>query len=196
MKRILLLLVVAVISISANAQFGAMRFVGPSTFGVAALNAWQDNENDVVIFQMTSFTEADITMPEMNYTAMGVTIPSFTIHGLKFESDAETRNAVFADQTYTSSVTVDGEEKAITGSSFVAEYNHSAKTFVIETTFSYGKMPFPVTFKINAVYEASDGIDDVVRSYKTPIFDLQGRCITAPKTGQIYIQNGRKYIAM
>src|SRR3712207_3455276 len=138
MKKTIILLAMAVISLSSMAQMGAMQFGGPSRFGVAAMNAWQDNQYDVITFQMTGNGEADITLPAMTYNAMHLTIPSFTIHKLKFNFDAESHNAVFADQTFSETVSIDGIEKAYTGISFTATYNHTERTFTLNTTFKYG----------------------------------------------------------
>jgi len=178
MKKIFTLVLLAVCALSAMAQPDAMKFAGPSTFGVAAMNAWQENESDTIVFVMNSTSEADITLPAMTYNAMGVTIPSITIHGLQFSFDYATMNASFADQTFTETILVDDVEKTITGTSFVAEYNHESKTFDLTTTMNYGSMPFPVTYSINAVYlsdttTAIDSMSDEAGGHTT--FDLMGR---------------------
>ena len=115
MKKVLLTILTIVFSVSAmRAQsHGVMKFAGPSTFGVAAMDAWQDNENDTILFQMNSTSDADITIPVMYYKAMNLTIPSFIIHGAQFSMDYTTRNATFAEQTFEETVVVDGEEKQI-----------------------------------------------------------------------------------
>ena len=56
MKTIILTITLSMCSFMlANAQsHGVMKFAGPSTFGVAAMDAWQDNECDTILFQMNS----------------------------------------------------------------------------------------------------------------------------------------------
>jgi hypothetical protein len=183
-----------------NAQsHGAMKFAGPSTFGVAAMDAWQDNESDTILFLMNSASDADITIPAMYYKAMQLTIPSFTIHGAQFSMDYTTRNATFDEQTFEETVVVDGEEKQITGTSFSAFYNHAEKVFELQMVISYGRMPFPVTYSIKAAYVSPEtGIYDV-RSQKEDVrgdnsYDLNGSRINAIPSGKIIIQGGKKIL--
>lgn len=199
MKKFFTLLVFAVISTTAFAQPpSAMKFAGPSTFGVASLNAWQDNETDTIVFKMNSIVDADITLPNMTYNAMGVTIPSFTIHGAKFTYEVSTGNSVFADQTYTETAVVNGETKTYNGTSFTGTYYSATKTFVINTTLLYGNMMFPVTYKINAAYVVPTGIEEVVSAQNDNddvIFDTTGKKVNKPVKGQVYISKGKKFIA-
>lgn len=199
MKKFFTLLVFAVISTTTFAQPpSAMKFAGPSTFGVASLNAWQDNETDTIVFKMNSITDADITLPNMTYTAMGVTIPSFTIHGAKFTYEVSTGNSVFAAQTYTETAVVNGETKTYNGTSFTGTYYSATKTFVINTTLLYGKMMFPVTYKINAAYVVPTGIEEVISAQgenDDVIFDTTGKKVNNPVKGQVYISKGKKFIA-
>ena len=156
MKRILSLFAGAVLCATAIAQHGPMAFVGPSRFGVESMNAWQDNESDVVFLQVNGATDADITLPKMVYAAMNMTLPSFTIHGATFTYDMETRSVVFDEQTYSETIVVDDVEKAITGTSLTATYSHSDNTLSLTTRFSYGSMPMEITYIIeNAVYDSS-----------------------------------------
>lgn len=196
MKHLFVILLLTLVSIHASAQPGAMQFEGPSRFGVAAMNAWQDNERDIIIFKMTSTSEADITLPAMDYKAMGLTIPSFTIHGLKFDYNAATRDATFADQTYTETITVDGAEKVITGYSFTAEYKSEAQALKLTTILSYGKMPVQVTYTIDAVYTGTAAIaTPTADNTAGAIFDLSGRLTDAASRRGIFVQGGRKFIA-
>ena len=133
MKKILTLFAVILISVAAMAQPAAMKFAGPAKFGVEAMDAWQDNESDTIVFKMNDATNGDITLPAFTYNAMKLTIPSFTIHGLKFDFDATTRNATFPEQEYKETIIVDGVEKAITGYSFSGSYNAKDNTFTLTT---------------------------------------------------------------
>ena len=195
MKKTFTLFTILFACLTAMAQHGEMKFAGPSKFGVEEYNSWQDNETDTIVFKMNSTSEADITLPALTYTAMRTTIPSFTIHNLKFDYDMATRNASFPEQTYSETIKVGEGEKTITGSAFTAEYNATDKSFKITTKLSYGKMPVVVTYIIDAVYvkETTTGINSVVTDNVQPIiYDLSGRKVAEPKAGGIYIVNGKK----
>lgn len=200
MKNFLLTILMIVISVPAMlAQpHGAMKFVGPSTFGVAAMDAWQDNEKDTILFLMNSGSDADITIPAMFYKAMNLTIPSFTIHGAQFSMDFTTRNAIFAEQTIEEMLVVEGEEKQIKGS-FSAIYNHSAKLFELQLIISYGRMPFPVTYSIKAEYLSPEtGIAEIVGPYSRENgenrYELSGLRTNSVPSGRIVIQGGKKML--
>ena len=172
MKKTFTLFTILFACLTAMAQHGEMKFAGPSKFGVEEMNAWQENEKDVIIFKMNNTSEADITLPALTYNKMKVTIPSFTIHNLKFDYDMATRNASFPEQEYEETFKVGDEEKTVKGSSFNAEYNATEKSFKITTKLSYGKMPVVVTYIIDAVYvkEETTGINSVAASNAQPIY--------------------------
>lgn len=201
MKIFLLTILMIVVSVPAMlAQpHGAMKFVGPSTFGVAAMDAWQDNEKDTILFLMNSGSDADITIPAMFYKAMNLTIPSFTIHGAAFSMDFTTRNATFAEQTFEETIVVEGEEKQIKGS-FSAIYNHSAKLFELQLIISYGRMPFPVTYSIKAEYVSPEtGIAEIVSPYPSRKngenrYELSGLRTNSVPSGRVIIQGGKKML--
>jgi hypothetical protein len=195
MKRILSLFAGAVLCATAIAQHGPMAFVGPSRFGVESMNAWQDNESDVVFLQVNGATDADITLPKMVYAAMNMTLPSFTIHGATFTYDMESRSVVFDEQTFSETIVVDDVEKAITGTSLTATYSHSDNTLSLTTRFSYGSMPMEITYIIeNAVYDSSvTGIEEMNAPQQCKqVFDLNGRRVVAPEAGHFYLINGKK----
>lgn len=192
-----ILMIVFSVSVMRAQSHGVMKFAGPSTFGVAAMDAWQDNDNDTILFQMNSTSDADITIPVMFYKAMNLTIPSFTIHGAQFSMDYTTRNATFAEQTFEETVVVDGDEKQIKGTSFSAFYNHAEKVFELQMVISYGKMPFPVTYSAKATYVSPDtGIDEVNNqaSQQLPAYHLSGLQMIGGDFGRIIIQDGKKIL--
>ncbi len=156
MKKIFTLflaLVASVPTLMAQGQHGAMRFAGKSAFQVATVIV--PVESDTVVYQAASQSTANITIPAMSYQ-MGQkteTIPSFVIHDVTFTMDMSTMTATFDEQTFSETITVDGEEKAITGEKLVGAYRHdSFNTFVLSITFMYGNMPMPVTYTIEAYY--------------------------------------------
>lgn len=137
----------------AQGQHGIMKFAGKSVISVA--NVSVPVESDTVKYQASGQTAADITIPSMTYQMGGNTmiIPSFVIHGATFAMDMATMTAVFDNQTFSETVVVGGEEKSITGLSLVAAYKHdSFNSFTLSITFTYGAMPMPLTYTINAYY--------------------------------------------
>lgn len=194
MKKILSLLVGALMCTTVLAQHGPMAFAGPSKFGVEAMNAWQENESDTIYMQLNGTTDADIIMPAMTYNAMGLTIPSFTIKGATYTYDYTTGSVVFGEQTYTDTLQVNGVEKIVNGTLKSASYSHSSKALSLTTVLTYGSMPMPVTYIIeNAAYQSpTTAIDEVRGKAKSQqVYDLSGRRV-APEAGQIYIINGKK----
>ena len=79
------------------------------------------------------------------------TIPSFTIRDLKFSMGAD-HVITFAQQPFSSSVTVGGEEKTITGTSFSGTYNMADHALSLTAVFKYGKMPLEMTYTIKSYY--------------------------------------------
>lgn len=197
MKKIFSLIVCMTTCISAFAQDdNTLAFTGPSKFGIEMMNAWQDNERDTITLQLTSATEADIVMPAMHYLAMNETIPSFTIHGVAITTDSETGSVTIADQTYSEVVEVNGEEKAIAGSSLTATYDKTAGTLSLTTVLKYGRMPMAVTYIIEnaAVLSSANGIVHLrtADGHNRTTYDLLGRRSYTSKVGQISIEGGKK----
>ena len=58
----------------------------------------------------------------------------------------------FAEQTFTLDVDVDGEKKAVKGSSISGSYNMADNSFDLKVVFKYGSMPFDLTYNIDAYY--------------------------------------------
>lgn len=147
MKKFFTLLFAAFTATSMMAQMhGALKFSGASTVQVSTQKV--ANESDTIKFAMTGMTSGDITLPEMKGMA---TIPSFTIKGATFTM-GDNHVVEFADQTFTSTVTVDGVENTINGSSLKATYNMADNSFSLTAVFRYGNMPLDLTYNIQGYY--------------------------------------------
>lgn len=148
MKRIFTLLFAVLTATTIMAQMhGPMKFVGASKMSVSTMNI--DNPSDTILFAMNGMESGNITLPAMK--GMQQTIPSFTISGAKFTL-GENHVVTFADQTFSAKVTVDGEEKNITGSSLSGTYNMADNSLMLTVVFQYGKMPFPMTYTVKGYY--------------------------------------------
>lgn len=147
MKKIFTLLFAAftVASMSAQ-QYTPMSFVGASNAKVSTMDV--NNESDTIQFKMNDLTSGDITLPEMKGMAA---IPSFTIKGATFTMGAN-HVVEFPSQEFSATVSVDGKEKAIKGSSLSATYNMADNSFDLSATFTYGSMPFPITYTVKGYY--------------------------------------------
>ena len=142
--------------LSAMAQGGhtLMKFSGKATIDVSG------NTVSTLVSDTVKYSGSDVTLPEMRYGQM--VIPSFTIHGVQFSMDMSTRTVTFPDQTFHETITVNGQEKEITGTSLAGTYAHDAyNTFTLKATFKYGSMPMPLTYNITAYYikDYSDKLD-------------------------------------
>ena len=147
MKKILTLSLAILVAGNIMAQMhGALRFAGVSSVNVLTTNIV--NASDTVKFEMASMTAGNITLPAMKGMA---TIPSFTIDNVAFTM-GENHVVTFADQAFTSTVTVDGNEKAITGRSVSGTYDMTDNSLSLKVIFQYGAMPFDLTYSIKAYY--------------------------------------------
>ena len=147
MKKIFTLFLLTTAMLSAMAQGGhaPMKFSGKATIEVSESTV-ATLESDTVIY-----AGADVTLPEMRYG--NFVIPSFTIHGTQFSMDMSTMTVTFPEQQFQESITVDGVEKTIIGTSLTGTYAHDAyNTFTLKVSFMYGAMPMPLTYSITAYY--------------------------------------------
>ena len=147
MKKIFTLFLLTTAMLSAMAQGGhaPMKFSGKATIEVSGSTV-ATLESDTV-----SYSGADVTLPEMRYG--NFVIPSFTIHGTQFSMDMSTMTVTFPEQQFQESITVDGVEKTIIGTSLTGSYAHDAyNTFTLKVSFMYGAMPMPLTYSITAYY--------------------------------------------
>ncbi len=133
--------------LQAMAQGGhaPMKFSGKATIEVNG-NTVSTLESDTVLY-----SGQEVTLPAIHYG--NLVIPSFTIHGAQFTMDMSTMTVTFPDQTFTETITVDGVEKTITGTSLSGTYAHDAyNTFKLKAVFRYGNMPMALTYNIEAYY--------------------------------------------
>lgn len=147
MKRIFTLLFAVLTATTIMAQMhGPMKFVGASKMSVSTMNI--DNPSDTILFAMNGMESGNITLPAMKGMQ---TIPSFTISGAKFTL-GENHVVTFADQTFSTKVKVDGDEKNITGSSLSGTYNMADNSLSLTVVFQYGKMPMSMTYSVKGYY--------------------------------------------
>lgn len=107
-----------------------------------------DNPSDTILFAMNGMESGNITLPEMKGMQ---TIPSFTISGATFTM-GENHVVTFADQTFSTKVTVNGAEKNITGTSLSGTYNMADNSLSLTVVFQYGNMPMPMTYSVKGYY--------------------------------------------
>ena len=147
MKKIFTLLVAMSMATSMIAQMhGAMKFAGVSTNTVNGQST--PTPSDTIQFAMNGMTSGNITFPEMKGMS---TIPSFTVKDVAFTMDAD-HKVTFPEQTFSTTITVNNEEKTITGSSLSGSYNMADNSMTITAVFKYGKMPLELTYNITAYY--------------------------------------------
>lgn len=147
MKRIFTLLFAVLTATTIMAQMhGPMKFVGASKMSVSTMS--NDNPSDTILFAMNGMESGNITLPAMKGMQ---TIPSFTISGAKFTL-GENHVVTFADQTFSTKVKVDGDEKNITGSSLSGTYNMADNSLSLTVVFQYGKMPMSMTYSVKGYY--------------------------------------------
>lgn len=147
MKRIFTLLFAVLTATTIMAQMhGPMKFVGASNMKVSTMS--NDNPSDTILFAMNGMESGNITLPAMKGMK---TIPSFTISGAKFTL-GENHVVTFADQTFSTKVKVDGDEKNITGSSLSGTYNMADNSLSLTVVFQYGKMPMSMTYSVKGYY--------------------------------------------
>lgn len=147
MKRIFTLLFAVLTATTIMAQMhGPMKFVGASKMSVSTMNI--DNPSDTILFAMNGMESGNITLPAMKGMQ---TIPSFTISGATFTM-GENHVVTFADQTFSTKVTVNGAEKNITGSSLSGTYNMADNSLSLTVVFQYGNMPMSMTYSVKGYY--------------------------------------------
>lgn len=148
MKKLFTLVFATLMAGNMMAQMhGALNFVGASTANVQTQNV--ESASDTVRFEMVSAAAGNITLPKI--VNDNFVISSFTIENVAFAMGAN-HVITIADQTFATKVTVGGEEKDITGSSFTGTYNMADNSLTLKAVFKYGAMPFNMSYDIKAYY--------------------------------------------
>lgn len=152
MKKLFLVLVLVTATLcSAYSQNGHsdMTFAGKSHFFVT-MNGAQVGETDIPSDTLI-YASGDFILPAMTYGKM--VIPSFQIKGTKYSGGYN--GVIWDDQTFSATaVDASGEEKTVTGSSLKGSMTHENGIYrlVLDVTFTYGSMPFPITYSIESYY--------------------------------------------
>lgn len=148
MKKLFTLVFATLMAGNMMAQMhGALNFAGASTANVLTQNV--ENASDTVRFEMVNTAAGNITLPKI--VNDNLVIPSFTIENVAFAMGAD-HVITMTDQTFATKVTVGGEEKDITGSSFTGTYNMADNSLTLKAVFKYGAMPFDMSYDIKAYY--------------------------------------------
>lgn len=147
MKRIFTFIAAAVLASAVKAQMhNTLKFAGQSKLSVSTTAV--ESPSDTISFTMTSATTGDITLPEIKGMS---TIPSFTIQNATF-SMGENHVITFGEQSFATTVTVNGTDKNITGSSLSGTYNMADNSLRLSVVFKYGSMPLEMTYEITSFY--------------------------------------------
>lgn len=200
MKKLFTLLVAATAALSAMAQqHGPMNFVGNSVFYIPNLVDPVPASKDTVRVEMGTGGTASLTVPSLYYAAMRMTIPSFTIEGTAWTMDMKTMVSTWTEQEFTATaITATGEEKAVKGT-LTAAYIHREGAFELKTTFSYGSMPFPVTYESKGYYTVDNAWGLVGRGRETNpyrIFDASDIALIADRISETNRGTGEYFVLM
>lgn len=179
MKKIFTLVFATLMAGNMMAQMhGALSFAGASTANVLTVDV--ENASDTVRFEMVSTSAGNITIPQI--VKDDFVIPSFTIENVAFAMGAN-HVITMDDQTFASKVIVDGKEKNITGSSLTGTYNMADNSLTLKAVFTYGSMPFDMSYDIKAYY---------IKPVASPITVNVGGAFEYANEGVTY--NVRKYM--
>lgn len=185
MKKIFTLIVILGITVSAMAQqHGAMKFAGKASF--SAMGQTIPVESDTLVY-----SGSDITVPEMVYNAM-MSIPSFTIHGVSFSMNPQTRVVEFPEQNFSEVVEIKGSEYTLTGK-LEAAYDHADNSFNLTMSFTgYGPPTHVYTYTIAGYYvkDYTDKMDMSVGAlnYSTPSATYSVRIYPEDDTQKMDVQ--------
>ncbi len=200
MKKIFTLFAAMLLSLSAMAQYdNAITFVGEATFGgtFMGVEVSQTNPSDTIIVQTKDGDVADITLPALTFTQMGMTIPAFTIHNATYAYDADAFGVnLTEEQAINETITTEKGDKVFVGKISYGKILFAETSFDFSATYKYGSMPGEITYTIKAKAFDPEGIQNIqTNANSATCYDLSGRRVIAPVKGQMYMANGRKFIA-
>lgn len=188
MKKVFTLIVILGITVSAMAQHGAMKFAGKASF--SAMGVTIPVESDTLVY-----SGSDITVPEMVYNAM-MSIPSFTIHGVSYSMNPQTRVVEFPEQDFSEVVEIKGSEYTLTGK-LEAAYAHADNSFNLTMSFTgYGPPTHVYTYTIAGYYvknytdkmDMSVGTGSGALNYSTPSATYSVRIYPEDDTQKMDVQ--------
>lgn len=192
MKKIFTLIVALVATLSAMAQgmHGPLNFVGKLDIEVQGNVVYSSTDSKVV------YSGSDIILPEVPY-ASNMTMPSFAIHNVTFNFDKTTMAVVFPKQNISETITVNGVEKSIAGT-IEGSYSHTTNKMLLTVVFTYGSMPMPLTYTIDADYQkesAVQGVSEMVaEAGDGKVYSLDGKELKEVPAKGMYIVNGKKIV--
>lgn len=166
MKKISTLIVALVATLSAMAQMhgGTLKFIGNGEFYLPAMQetTLTQTVKDAVTVNMGSETQS-FDVPSLYYAAMNMTIYSFNIPGLAFTmtgsyATGDMKFEWHGNDITTTSTAPDGSTKSVTITAFSAAYDHAKGKLNMSLDFSYGSMPFPLHYAIEAYYTTDNAL--------------------------------------
>jgi len=187
MRKVFTLIVILGITVSAMAQqHGALKFAGKASF--SAMGQTIPVESDTLVY-----SGSDITIPEMVYNAM-MSIPSFTIHGVSFSMNPQTRVVEFPEQNFSEVVEIKGKNYTLTGK-LEAAYDHAVNSFNLKMSFT-GYGPHEYTYTIAGYYvknytdkmDMSVGKGSGAYNYSTPSATYSVRIYPEDDTQKMDVQ--------
>ena len=155
-KKLLLFAAITMTAACAKAQMhSAMNFIGNATFTAVTFQASQDNAKDTVII---ADGNTSVTLPELHYNAMGMTLPSIKFTDLTYVMEgnpmAGTGKFTWEKQYADTVITLaDGvTEKHLTNVTLKVVYTHTSGQLDVDVTFKYGSMPSPLHYVQQGYY--------------------------------------------
>lgn len=154
--------VIATATVSFAQMHSNMNFIGNAEFYLPSMQAQTQTAivKDTVKVHMGSDTQT-ITVPDMVYASMNMTIKSFDIAGLTYTMTGsyQTGDMAFTWSTSDYSTTTtgtDGQEKAVKVTSMSAKYTHTTGELTLSVDFTYGSMPFPLHYEATGYYTTAN----------------------------------------
>lgn len=132
-------------------------------------------------------TPIALTINKTNKSDVEITFNDIKLSGNVFDGK------YFKNRTITLNATANEEGKTVTGWKVTGAVNKEVQGSELTLQMPNGNI------NINPIVGFGSGIEDVlasdVKHQTSDIYDLQGRQITTPQAGRVYIQNGKKFLA-